>query len=305
WDMSGIYNWLQVIAGAESVGGCGICKKVMSISLDDCVGLIWMLGTSRICWGKFGVLLGIRPLWNSSGKRPNLDRTWWRLAIGLLDPHKRFFKNSWVVGGVAACFTDMLSDWTNVSWEEELLSYLSITEFAFLGSRPPIIDSMEVNSEGGISSGKGKDASGPRFGLKVFGNVEESWIVDREKRNEDIVILVESFEEGEGREGGGFRDDSVLGLIVVMLPTDGLNEDGSSGVGEVWGRGSGREGGGLVRGWVGCEERGGGVAELSSASALQVLKRLGSIFTSVYAAVQKQKKAFGKSFSSAWLTIPS
>ncbi|GJZ52570.1 hypothetical protein Tco_0607085 [Tanacetum coccineum] len=41
------------------------------------------------------------------------------------------------------------------------------------------------------------------------------------------------------------------------------------------------------------------------ASALQVLKRLGSIFTSVYAAVQKLKKVFGKSFSLAWLTIPS
>ncbi|GJW48782.1 hypothetical protein Tco_0080428 [Tanacetum coccineum] len=36
-----------------------------------------------------------------------------------------------------------------------------------------------------------------------------------------------------------------------------------------------------------------------------VLRRLGSIFTSVYAAVHKLKKAFGKSFSSAWLTIPS
>ncbi|GJU28184.1 hypothetical protein Tco_1166805 [Tanacetum coccineum] len=37
----------------------------------------------------------------------------------------------------------------------------------------------------------------------------------------------------------------------------------------------------------------------------EVLRRLGSIFTLVYAAVQKLKKAFGKSFSSAWLTIPS
>ncbi|GKE03121.1 hypothetical protein Tco_1391104, partial [Tanacetum coccineum] len=37
----------------------------------------------------------------------------------------------------------------------------------------------------------------------------------------------------------------------------------------------------------------------------QVLRRLGSIFTLVYAAIQKLKKAFGKSFSSAWLTIPS
>ncbi|GJU68737.1 hypothetical protein Tco_1254996 [Tanacetum coccineum] len=37
----------------------------------------------------------------------------------------------------------------------------------------------------------------------------------------------------------------------------------------------------------------------------EVLRRLGSIFTSVYAAVQKLKKAFAKSFSSAWLTIPS
>nr|GEW17208.1 retrovirus-related Pol polyprotein from transposon TNT 1-94 [Tanacetum cinerariifolium] len=41
------------------------------------------------------------------------------------------------------------------------------------------------------------------------------------------------------------------------------------------------------------------------ASVLQVLRRLGSIFTSVYAVVQKLKKAFAKSFSSAWLTIPS
>ncbi|GKA50349.1 hypothetical protein Tco_0743422 [Tanacetum coccineum] len=39
--------------------------------------------------------------------------------------------------------------------------------------------------------------------------------------------------------------------------------------------------------------------------AKTVLTRLGSIFTSVYAAVQKLKKAFAKSFSSAWLTIPS
>ncbi|GKD53827.1 hypothetical protein Tco_1287214, partial [Tanacetum coccineum] len=37
-----------------------------------------------------------------------------------------------------------------------------------------------------------------------------------------------------------------------------------------------------------------------STSALQVLIRLGSIFTSVYAAVQKLKKALGWSFSSAW-----
>ncbi|GKE26718.1 hypothetical protein Tco_1442102 [Tanacetum coccineum] len=37
----------------------------------------------------------------------------------------------------------------------------------------------------------------------------------------------------------------------------------------------------------------------------QVLRRLGSIFTSVYAADQKLKKAYAKSFSSAWLTIPS
>ncbi|GKD51766.1 hypothetical protein Tco_1280742, partial [Tanacetum coccineum] len=36
-----------------------------------------------------------------------------------------------------------------------------------------------------------------------------------------------------------------------------------------------------------------------------VLRRLGSLFTSVYAAVQKLKKAFAKSFSSAWLTISS
>nr|GEZ96822.1 hypothetical protein [Tanacetum cinerariifolium] len=37
----------------------------------------------------------------------------------------------------------------------------------------------------------------------------------------------------------------------------------------------------------------------------QVLRRQGSIFTSVYAAVQKLKKAFAKSLSSTWLTIPS
>ncbi|GJY66795.1 hypothetical protein Tco_0469033 [Tanacetum coccineum] len=36
-----------------------------------------------------------------------------------------------------------------------------------------------------------------------------------------------------------------------------------------------------------------------------VLRRLGSIFTSMYAAVQKLKKALGWSFNSAWLTIPS
>ncbi|GKC98303.1 hypothetical protein Tco_1168578 [Tanacetum coccineum] len=36
-----------------------------------------------------------------------------------------------------------------------------------------------------------------------------------------------------------------------------------------------------------------------------VLRRLGSIFTSVHAAAQKLKKDSGKSFSSAWLTIPS
>nr|GEW36363.1 hypothetical protein [Tanacetum cinerariifolium] len=42
-----------------------------------------------------------------------------------------------------------------------------------------------------------------------------------------------------------------------------------------------------------------------AALALRGLRRLGSIFTSVYVAVQKLKKAFGKSFSSAWLTIPS
>ncbi|GKB08802.1 hypothetical protein Tco_0837114 [Tanacetum coccineum] len=45
--------------------------------------------------------------------------------------------------------------------------------------------------------------------------------------------------------------------------------------------------------------------KVSSASALQVLKRFRSIFTSVYAAVQKLKNAFAKSFSSAWLTILS
>ncbi|GJU64857.1 hypothetical protein Tco_1246692 [Tanacetum coccineum] len=43
----------------------------------------------------------------------------------------------------------------------------------------------------------------------------------------------------------------------------------------------------------------------SSASALQILRTLGSIFTSVYAADQKLKKAYVKSFSSAWLIIPS
>ncbi|GJX34863.1 hypothetical protein Tco_0246420 [Tanacetum coccineum] len=42
-----------------------------------------------------------------------------------------------------------------------------------------------------------------------------------------------------------------------------------------------------------------------STSAVQVLRRLGSIFTSVYAMVQKPNKALGWSFSSAWLTIPS
>ncbi|GKC69908.1 hypothetical protein Tco_1115791, partial [Tanacetum coccineum] len=42
----------------------------------------------------------------------------------------------------------------------------------------------------------------------------------------------------------------------------------------------------------------------SSASALQVLRRLESIFTSVYAADQKLKKTYVKSFSSAWLAIP-
>ncbi|GJW84993.1 hypothetical protein Tco_0158138 [Tanacetum coccineum] len=42
------------------------------------------------------------------------------------------------------------------------------------------------------------------------------------------------------------------------------------------------------------------LAYSSSASSLQVLRRLGSIFTSVYETVQKLKKAFGKSFSSAW-----
>ncbi|GJR36402.1 proline-rich receptor-like protein kinase PERK9 [Tanacetum coccineum] len=44
--------------------------------------------------------------------------------------------------------------------------------------------------------------------------------------------------------------------------------------------------------------------QTSSESALQVLRRIGSIFTSVHAAVQKLKKALGWSFSSAWLTIP-
>ncbi|GJZ24434.1 reverse transcriptase domain-containing protein [Tanacetum coccineum] len=46
------------------------------------------------------------------------------------------------------------------------------------------------------------------------------------------------------------------------------------------------------------------VAKGCSTSALQVLRRLGSIFTSVHAAVQKLKDS-GKSFSSAWLTILS
>ncbi|GKC08601.1 hypothetical protein Tco_1000211 [Tanacetum coccineum] len=46
-----------------------------------------------------------------------------------------------------------------------------------------------------------------------------------------------------------------------------------------------------------------GVTEVSLASALQVLRRLGSIFTLVYAAVQKLKKAFAKSFSSVAFTI--
>ncbi|GKE50434.1 hypothetical protein Tco_1481692, partial [Tanacetum coccineum] len=43
----------------------------------------------------------------------------------------------------------------------------------------------------------------------------------------------------------------------------------------------------------------------SLVSALQILRRLRSIFTSVYAADQKLKKAYVKSFNSAWLTIPS
>ncbi|GKC54399.1 hypothetical protein Tco_1077144, partial [Tanacetum coccineum] len=47
------------------------------------------------------------------------------------------------------------------------------------------------------------------------------------------------------------------------------------------------------------------ISTASSALALHVLRRLGSIFTSVYVAVQKLKKAFAKSFSSAWLTISS
>ncbi|GKE09015.1 hypothetical protein Tco_1412566 [Tanacetum coccineum] len=47
------------------------------------------------------------------------------------------------------------------------------------------------------------------------------------------------------------------------------------------------------------------IINCSSASALQVLRRLGSIFTSVNAAVQKLKKDSGKSFGSSWLTIPS
>ncbi|GKE17358.1 hypothetical protein Tco_1424935 [Tanacetum coccineum] len=38
---------------------------------------------------------------------------------------------------------------------------------------------------------------------------------------------------------------------------------------------------------------------------MKVLRRLGSIFTLVYAAVEKLKKALGWSFSSAWLTIPN
>nr|GEV18958.1 retrovirus-related Pol polyprotein from transposon TNT 1-94 [Tanacetum cinerariifolium] len=42
------------------------------------------------------------------------------------------------------------------------------------------------------------------------------------------------------------------------------------------------------------------IAEVPSASALQVLRRLGSIFTSMYTTVQKLKKALGWSFGSAW-----
>ncbi|GJT61691.1 hypothetical protein Tco_1005224 [Tanacetum coccineum] len=45
--------------------------------------------------------------------------------------------------------------------------------------------------------------------------------------------------------------------------------------------------------------------DFNLASALQVLRRLGSIFTSVYAADQKVKKAYAKSFSSDWLIIPT
>nr|GEU51053.1 hypothetical protein [Tanacetum cinerariifolium] len=44
---------------------------------------------------------------------------------------------------------------------------------------------------------------------------------------------------------------------------------------------------------------------LTEASVLQVLRRLRSIFTSVYAAIQILKKALGWSFNSAWLTISS
>ncbi|GJT56791.1 hypothetical protein Tco_0991845 [Tanacetum coccineum] len=42
------------------------------------------------------------------------------------------------------------------------------------------------------------------------------------------------------------------------------------------------------------------VSDLHLAEWREVLRILGSIFTSVYAAVQKLKKVFGKSFSSAW-----
>ncbi|GJU51451.1 retrovirus-related pol polyprotein from transposon TNT 1-94 [Tanacetum coccineum] len=43
-----------------------------------------------------------------------------------------------------------------------------------------------------------------------------------------------------------------------------------------------------------------GVVERRNRTLVEVLRRLGSIFTSVYAAVQKLKKALGWSFSSAW-----
>ncbi|GKB67077.1 hypothetical protein Tco_0928489 [Tanacetum coccineum] len=46
-------------------------------------------------------------------------------------------------------------------------------------------------------------------------------------------------------------------------------------------------------------------AYLEGTDKLPVLRRWGSISTSVYAVVQKLKKAFAKSFSSTWLTIPS
>ncbi|GKB48857.1 hypothetical protein Tco_0899610 [Tanacetum coccineum] len=45
------------------------------------------------------------------------------------------------------------------------------------------------------------------------------------------------------------------------------------------------------------------VTEVSSALALQILRRLGSIFTLVYEADHRLKKAYVKSFSSAWIAF--